>query len=72
MQGSTLNFMGYRGEGCWVTETIPRLRLLFVEKLILLTRPINVEGGSNFDFCKNYRVYVCTPVSYTGSAPVWW
>ena len=47
MQGSTLNFMGYRGEGCWVTEAIPRLRLLFVEKLILLTRPTNVEGGSS-------------------------
>ena len=47
MQGSPLNFMGYRGEGCWVTETIPRLRLLFVENRILLTRPTNVEGGSN-------------------------
>jgi hypothetical protein len=25
---------------------------------------------TNFDFvCKNYRVYICTPMSYAGSAP---
>jgi hypothetical protein len=27
---------------------------------------------TNFDFvCKNYRVHMCTPMSYAGSAPVW-
>jgi len=32
--------------GCWVTEAVPRPRPLYVEKLILLIRPTNVEGGS--------------------------
>jgi hypothetical protein len=28
---------------------------------------------TNFDFiCKNYRVYMCTPMSYAGSAPALW